>query len=48
MFLVTVVDTTVLPNNELLRIRLIENTELNKYHNTELQGLGRLPRCAVP
>jgi hypothetical protein len=38
-----------LPVNSLLnKIKLIENTKLNKYRETELRVLGCSPRFAVP
>jgi hypothetical protein len=29
------------------KIKLTETIKLNKYHDTELQGLGRMPRFTV-
>jgi hypothetical protein len=47
---VTTVETSVLPNNELtlINIEFVETTKLNKYRDTELRGLGRSPRFAMP
>jgi hypothetical protein len=50
LFLVTIVHTTVLLNNELTahQNQIGWNTKLNKYRDTEMYGLRRSSWFAVP